>query len=132
MTETGVAWTSTRGNPYVPSAIVVGDYFYVADDHGIATCLDARTGKSVWRKRFGGDFTASPVAADGKIFFTNEAGETLVLAADTERYDELARNAIGEPVYASPAIASGQLFLRSARHLWCIGAVESPAAGSGK
>ena len=120
VTDTHVVWNSPRGNPFVPSAILVGDYFYAVDDHGIATCLAAATGKSVWRKRFGGDFTASPVAADGKIYFTNEVGATLVIKADTDRYEELATNTIDEPVFASPAISEGRVFLRSAKHLWCL------------
>jgi outer membrane protein assembly factor BamB len=119
--DSHVVWSSTRGNPYVPSAILVGDYYYLVDDHGIATCLEAGDGKVVWRKRFGGDFTASPVAAEGRIYFTNEAGSTLVIRADTERYEELAQNTIGEPVFASPAISGGRVFLRSASHLWCLG-----------
>lgn len=120
VTDSHTVWSSTRGNPFVPSAIVVGNRFYVADDNGIATCLDAVTGKTVWRKRFGGKYTASPVAADGKIYFTNESGETLVISADADQYEELARNTVGEPVFASPAIAAGCIFLRSSQHLWCI------------
>jgi outer membrane protein assembly factor BamB len=121
VTDSHVVWTSTRGNPYVPSAILVGDYYYIADDHGIGTCLDATTGKGVWKKRFGGDFTASPVAADGRIYFTNEAGTTLVIRADTKEYEELARNSIDQPVFASPAISAGRIFVRSTSHLWCYG-----------
>jgi outer membrane protein assembly factor BamB len=121
VTDSRVEWTSTRGNPFVPSAILVGDYFYAVDDHGIATCLEAKTGKQAWRKRFGGDFTASPVAADGRIYFTNELGETLVIRSHTDRYEELARNPIDEPVYASAAIAGGRFYLRSARQIWCVG-----------
>lgn len=120
ITESHIAWSNTRGNAYVPSAIVVGDYYYLADDHGIGICLDAHTGKQMWRKRFGGDFTASPVSAAGKIYFTNEAGETLVLRAGTKNYEELARNSIGQPMFASPAIAGGCFFLRSATQLWCL------------
>ena len=115
-----VVWTSTRGNPYVPSAILVGDYYYLVDDHGIGTCLNAANGKLLWRKRFGGDFTASPVAADGRIYFTNEVGSTLVLRADTDKYEELARNELEQPVFASPAISGGRLFMRTATHLWCL------------
>lgn len=115
-----VVWSQTRGNPFVPSAILVGDYYYLVDDHGIGTCLDAATGKPLWKKRFGGELTASPVAADGRIYFTNEAGETLVIRADMAKYVELARNSIGEPVFASPAISGGMIFIRSARQLWCL------------
>ena len=123
VTLSHAVWSSRRGSPFVPSAILVGNRYTMVDDNGIATCLDAATGETVWRKRFGGKFTASPVAADGKIYFTNESGETLVISSDVARYEELARNTIGESVFASPAIAGGCIFLRSARHLWCIDGV---------
>ena len=121
-----VEWTSSRGNPYVPSAIVVGDLYYLVDDHGVGSCVDARTGKMLWRKRFGGDFTASPVAAEDRVYFTNEAGETIVIRAGTPRYEELARNTLGEPVFASAAIAGGRIYLRSAQHLWSIAGSAAP------
>jgi outer membrane protein assembly factor BamB len=121
VTRSHVVWSSSRGNPFVPSAILVGDDYYLVDDHGIGTCLAAATGKTVWKKRFGGEFTASPVAAEGRVYFTSEAGATLVLRAGSEKYEELARNTIDEPVFASAAIAHGQFFLRGARHLWCLG-----------
>jgi outer membrane protein assembly factor BamB len=120
VTDSHVVWISTRGNPYVPSAIVAWWRYYTVDDHGIATCLDSSDGKTLWRKRFGGDFTASPVAAENRVYFTNEAGSTLVIQADADKYTELARNEINEPVYASLAISAGRIFLRSASHLWCI------------
>jgi outer membrane protein assembly factor BamB len=121
VTDTHVIWSHNRGNPYVPSAILVGQRYYLVDDRGIATCLDATNGNSLWRKRFGGEFTASPVACDNRVYFTNEAGSTLVIQADADRYTELARNEIGEPVYASAAIAAGRIYLRSATRLWCVG-----------
>lgn len=120
VTDSHVVWISTRGNPYVPSAIVAGRRYYTVDDHGIAACLDSADGKTLWRKRFGGDFTASPVAAENRVYFTNEAGSTLVIQADADKYTELARNEINEPVYASLAISAGRIFLRSASHLWCV------------
>ncbi len=120
VTDSHVIWTYARGNPYGPSAILVGDRYYLVDDHGIATCLDAATGRPKWRKRLGGDFTASPVSAEGRIYFTNEAGSTVVVRAGGDSYEELARNEIGEPVFASAAISAGRLFLRSASQLWCL------------
>lgn len=120
VTDSHVVWSTTRGNSFVPSAILVGERYFLVDDHGIATCLDAKRGKVLWRKRFGGEFTASPVAAENRVYFTNESGSTLVIRADAEGYAELARNEIGEPVYASPAISAGKFFLRTAKHLWCL------------
>lgn len=119
--DTHVAWKSPRGAPFVPSGILVGDYYYLVGDNGIGTCLDAHTGEELWRERFGGAYTASPVAADGRIYFTNEDGETLVIAADTPDFEELARNTLDEPVYASAAISQGHIFLRTSGGLFCVG-----------
>lgn len=121
VTGSHIVWSNSRGVPFVPSTILVGDYFYLVDDKGVGTCLDAHTGEIAWRKRFGGAFTASPVAGDGKIYFCDEAGKTLVIAADGKRYRELAKNQLDEPIYASPAISDGRIFLRTAGHLYCLG-----------
>ena len=120
VTGSHVQWENQRGAPYVPSAILVGDYYYLVDDQGISTCLDAHTGKRAWQKRLTGAYTASPIATDQFIYFTNEDGLTIVLAAHQDRYVEKARNRIDESVYASSVIDAGQLFIRSSRHLWCI------------
>jgi outer membrane protein assembly factor BamB len=120
VTGSRVAWSTTRGAPFVPSAIVVGERYYLVDDRGIATCLDANTGKVRWGKRLSGQYTASPVAADGKVFFCDESGTTVVVASDTDRFQEIARNELNEPIFASPAISDGKLFLRTAKHLFCI------------
>ncbi len=120
VTATHVDWRSPRGVPFVPSALLVGDYYYLVDDGGIATCLDAHSGKSLWQKRLGGAFTASPIAGDGKIYFMNESGETIVLAAHTGEYKELARNKLDDAVYASASLAPGRLLIRAERRLICI------------
>ena len=120
VTGSHVQWENQRGAPYVPSAILVGDYYYLIDDQGISTCLDAHTGKRSWQKRLTGAYTASPIATDQFIYFTNEDGLTIVLEAYQDRYVEKARNRIDESVYASSVIDTGQLFIRSSRHLWCI------------
>jgi len=119
VTATHLAWSSDRGTPFVPSAILVGEEYYLIDDKGIGTCLDARTGEQRWRRRLLGPVTASPVAGDGKLYITDEEGTTLVLACG-DSYRELARNKLGEPVYASAAISQGRLFLRAAGHLYCV------------
>jgi outer membrane protein assembly factor BamB len=122
VTGSHVVWSNPRGAPFVPSPILVGDRVYLVDDKGIATCLDATSGHMAWRKRFGGAFTASPVAGDGKLYFCDESGKTIVVAGDTNKYRELARNQLDEAIFASPAISQGRLFIRTAGHLYCIGA----------
>jgi outer membrane protein assembly factor BamB len=92
---------------------------YVTNEVGIVTCVDAETGKQVWRQRLGGIFFASPVAGDGKIYMVSETGETFVLKAGREA-TILATNDLGERFLASPAISNGRLFLRSDGTLFCV------------
>ena len=117
--QTHVKWESTRGVPFVPSAILVGELYFLVDDAGIATCLDAHTGQRLWQKRLPGRFTASPVAAGNRIYFCNESGETIVIEA-RRRYTQVARNRLAEPIFASPAVSQGSLFLRTTSRLLCI------------
>ncbi|HWB12688.1 MAG TPA: PQQ-binding-like beta-propeller repeat protein [Pirellulales bacterium] len=121
VTDSHVVWSNPRGSPFVPSPVLVGDRLYLVDDKGVGTCLDARSGRLAWRKRFGGAFTASPVAGDGKAYFCDESGQTIVVATDTDKYRELARNQLGEAIFASPAISQSRLFIRTATHLYCLG-----------
>lgn len=121
VTESHVEWKHNRGTSFVPSAIIIDNRYYLADDKGLARCWEIPSGKILWRKRFRGKHTASPVAADGKLFFVSEQGSTLVLDATGSDYVELARNEVDEEVLSSPAISEGCFFLRTTKHLFCIG-----------
>ena len=114
-----VAWRLDRGAPNTPSPLLVGDEIYVVSDRGIASCLEARSGKLHWRQRLGGSFSASPVYADGRIYFLNESGETSVVKAGTS-FELLARNPLPGRTLASIAVADGAIFLRTATHLYRI------------
>jgi outer membrane protein assembly factor BamB len=120
VTETHVKWTATKGAPLTPSMLAVQDELYTVTDSGVATCFNARTGDVHWTKRLAGNFSASPVFADGRIYFQNEAGTTYVVKADTA-YDLLGTNDIEERTLASLAAANGAMFIRSESHLWRIG-----------
>jgi outer membrane protein assembly factor BamB len=120
VTETNVNWKYDRGVPTTPSILVEGDEVYLVSDNGVATCLDAHTGDVHWTERLGGGFSASPVYAEGRIYFTNEDGTTYVVRAGKE-YELLATNELGERALASPAVDDGTLYLRTASHLWRIG-----------
>ena len=115
-----VQWEIETGGPYVSSLLYYEGLIYMATEMGIASCVDAATGKLLWRERLGGVFSASPVAAAGKIYLINEEGDAFVLEAGRDR-KILHRNRIGERTLASPAIAQGQIFLRTDQHLICIG-----------
>ena len=84
MTETHVAWTMTKSAPHTPSPLLVGDELYMVSDNGIASCLDAKTGKVHWPERVGGGYSASPLYADGKVYFQSEDGVGTVVKAGTK------------------------------------------------
>jgi len=118
-----LVWSYNKGTAYVPSPILYGDYVYLMTDRGLLTCLDAKTGKMQYegaRVPKPTTFLASPVAYEGKILLTSEEGETFILKAGP-KHEVLRSNSLGEPVYASPAIANGNIFIRSERHLFAIG-----------
>ncbi len=121
--DSDIVWRYTKGTAYVPSPILYGDYIYLLTDKGVMTCLDARTGEVKYeggRVPMPATFTASPVAFDGKILLTSEDGDTFVVKAGP-KHEVLRTNSLGEPVYASPAIADGKIFIRGEKHLYAIG-----------
>jgi imidazolonepropionase-like amidohydrolase/outer membrane protein assembly factor BamB len=113
-----IAWSTTKGGPYMPTPIVYGDYLYVCSNNGILTCYEAKTGKQVYKERLGGSggYTASPVAADGRIYFTSEQDGIQVVRAGP-KFELLANNPVGEVCMATPAISDGMIFVRTQHHL---------------
>jgi outer membrane protein assembly factor BamB len=125
VTSTHVAWRTPRGSPFVPSPILVGEQLYTINDMAsIVTSLDARTGKAVWQGRLGvatrEGFSASPVAVNGHVFFTNDEGDTFVLRAGPT-FELVRVNRLGERTLASPALVDGRWYIRTDRHLFAIG-----------
>ncbi len=119
VTKTHVAWTRARSTPLNPSFLFIGKELYTISDRGVAQCLDARTGDVHWWKRLGGTFSASPIFADGKIYFLSEKGITTVLAPG-KKFRPLARNDLDERSLASIAVVGSAMFLRTAGHLYRI------------
>jgi outer membrane protein assembly factor BamB len=121
VTETHIAWEQKQGVPSLSSLLYVAPHIYAVTDAGIVNCFDAKTGEEVWQKRIGGKHAASPIYADGKIYFlTDLDGETVVIKPG-DKYEEIARNLLGEACKASIAVSQGNLFIRSDKHLFCIG-----------
>jgi len=122
VTETHVAWRTTRGCAYVPSPIVGGNgkYFLVVSDDGIASCFEAATGERHWMERVGPHYSASLVEADGLVHFLSDEGITKIVRPG-EQFEVVAENALGENCYSSPAISQGRIFIRAEKHLYCIG-----------
>ena len=120
---TRIAWEFGKGTSYVPSSILHGDYLYLVTDRGSLTCLDPRTGEVKYegaRVPVATTFVASPVAFGGLILLTSEDGETFVVRAGPT-HEVIRSNAVGEPVYASLALSRGKIYVRSTKHLFCIG-----------
>lgn len=119
VTGSHLKWSISRGAPKTPSALVVGDELYFLSDNGTASCVDAKSGTVHWQKRIGGTYSASPVYADGKIYFQSERGKTIVIKPG-RKYREIATNDLGERSLASFAVADGALFIRTQTKLYRI------------
>jgi outer membrane protein assembly factor BamB len=108
------------GAPYVSSLLYYQGLLYMATENGTAACVDASDGKTLWKKRLGGWFSASPVGADGKVYLLNEDGEAWVLRAGRE-FDVIRKNDLEERVLASPVFSKARMLLRTDDYLVCIG-----------
>ena len=130
ITDTHVAWKVKRGVPNKPSILLVDDLIYMISDTGIAGCIDARSGALVWQQRIGGEYSASPVYADGRLWFFSEEGKATVLKPGRV-FEQVAENRLDEGFLASPAIAGKAFYLRTRTHLYRIeekvGQALSPA-----
>jgi outer membrane protein assembly factor BamB len=129
ITNTHLAWKwEGLGVPDVPTPVCDGKYFYMVEDSGRVTCLDAKTGKLIWgpERTAQGTVSASPLLAGGKLYITNESGVTTVLAAGPE-FKVLATNELDDSyTLSSLAVAGSQLFLRTGTYLYCIGKKQGP------
>lgn len=119
VTDTHIAWTMRRGAPFTPSPLLIGDELYVVNDLGIVMCLDARTGQLHWQQRIGGNHSASPISADGRIYFLSEEGVATVIALGKE-FRKLATNELDGAALASMAVSRGSIFIRTHGHLYRI------------
>lgn len=113
------AWKSTKSIPTRSSPLLIGDLLYMVNDMGVAGCLDAKTGESIWQNRLGGKFSASPIYADGRIYFFSEEGAIPVIEPGRE-FKLLATNQLDAGFMASPAVVDGALILRTKTHLYRI------------
>jgi outer membrane protein assembly factor BamB len=118
-----IAWSKTRGGPYMPTPVVYGDLLYTCSNQGVLTAYNAKSGERIYQERLGGKggaFTASPVAADGKIYLSSEDGEVFVVKAGP-KYELLATNRVGEVMMATPAISDGLVIIRAHNHVFAFG-----------
>lgn len=122
-TNAHIAWSKKRGGPYMPTPVVYGAELYTISNQGVLTAYDAKTGERLYQERIagkGGAFTSSPVAADGKLYFSSEDGEIFVVRAGP-KYQFLSTNTVGEVLMATPAISDGAIIVRGLKHLYAFG-----------
>lgn len=113
-------WRYEKAVSYMPTPLVRGEHIYLCSEKGIASCLEAATGKVIWEERLDGSFSASPVCAGDRLYCVSDSGDVFVLQA-SPAYKLLGRNRLGEPTQATPAIAQGRLYLRTETKLISIG-----------
>lgn len=115
-----LAWSSSKGSPYTPTPIVYGEMFYCLADNGVLSAYDAKTGELVYQQRLPSSFSASPIAADGKLYLASEDGDVFVVKAGRQ-YELLSRNVMGQPLMATPALSPGMLIVRGRDAIYALG-----------
>jgi outer membrane protein assembly factor BamB len=118
-----IAWSTKRGGPYIPTPLIYRDQLYVCSNNGVLSAYEVRTGQRLYQERLGGtggSFSASPVAADGKIYLASEDGDIFVVKAGP-KYELLATNSMGEALIATPAISEGLIIIRGLKDVFAIG-----------
>jgi outer membrane protein assembly factor BamB len=123
LTDSSIAWRVGKGVPNKPSILLVDDLIYMVNDTGIASCIEAKTGVTVWQKRIGGEYSASPIYGGGNIWFFSEDGKATAIKA-ARSFESLGESQLDDGFMASPAVAGKALYLRTKTHLYRI---ESPS-----
>ena len=129
-----VAWSMQRGGTYMPTPLIYGDYLYTCANHGVIACYNLKSGERLYQQRIGdkgGAYSASPVAADGKIYLSSEDGDIFVVKAGA-KYELLATNPMAEVLMATPAISDGLIFVRGQHSVFAIGVLPEPISNGKK
>ena len=127
VTQSHIAWHHAKLKPheasYVPSPIAQGRYFFVVSDQGFASCFEAKSGKRLWMQRLGKRHSASIVSIEGNLYSPADEGDVYVIKAGP-KIELVAKNSLEGQCYASPAVAQGELFIRTTHYLYCIAAAQ--------
>jgi len=118
-TRDDVAWRLDQGTSDSPTPVVWGELLFMVDNNGVARCLNALTGRLLWKERLRGGYRASPMAAEGRVYFLNMEGRTTVVSA-SPRFDRLTENQLDDATFASPAVSDGRIFIRGRKRLYCL------------
>jgi outer membrane protein assembly factor BamB len=120
ITETHRLWRHPANPQRIGSGVIIDDHVFAINEPGSIQCMELKTGKVLWTERVGGGVWGSFVQAEGKLYVTLLNGETVILTAKP-KFEEIARNKLGERTLASMAVSDHRLYIRTYKHLWCIG-----------
>ncbi len=123
VSKTHVKYERTRELAYVPTPVALGKHVYLWQDNGVVSCIEAATGKDVWKQRVGGNYSSSPILVDGKIYGVSEQGDVNVIAASPD-YEFLGKTSLGDNSHATPAVANGKLYFRTFRRIMALEAAR--------
>jgi outer membrane protein assembly factor BamB len=129
VTDTNILWSQDRGMPNKPSPLLVNGLLFTINDTGIVSCLEPASGKIVWQERIGGNFSSSPITADGRIYMFDEEGKGTVIAADRQ-FKLLGQSTLPDGCMASPAVVSRSLLVRTRTHIYCLEDKATAAAAT--
>ena len=115
-----IVWASGPGTSDSPSPIVWGELIFMITNNGILRCFDTLSGRLHWTERLKGEYRASPIAAEGRLYWLNTSGLTTVVSASS-RFQRLTENQLDDETFASPAVSEGRVFIRGRKHLYCLG-----------
>jgi outer membrane protein assembly factor BamB len=121
--EKRIAWKYPRGIPEVPTPLYYAHKLFIVRDGGLLQCFEAAAGTVFYNERLGigGGYTASPIAADGRVYLSSHSGSIIVIDAGTKELTVLARNVIGEKITATPALVQNAIYVRTDQHLFAFG-----------
>jgi outer membrane protein assembly factor BamB len=122
--NSNIVWKTEKGGPYTPTPLAYNGYLYAVQNGGVLTCWDMKTGQLAYEQKLDGNYSASPIASDGNVYFTSEDGHIVVIKAGP-KFELLSKNEMGAPCYATPAISDKTLFVRTLEQ---IVAIETQAA----
>jgi outer membrane protein assembly factor BamB len=119
VTETHRLWRNEKAPQRIGSGVIIGDHIYMVNENGVAQCIEVKTGRIMWEERATGRTWGSLIHGEGRLYVTNQQGETLVMAAKPQ-FEVLSRNPLNEKSQSSPAVSNGEIFIRTYEHLWCV------------
>ena len=121
--KASLAYAILKSAPYVPTSVCVGKLLFLWGDDGVVSCVQAASGEVTWQERLGRHFFSSPVCVDNRLFCVSTTGEVVVIRA-SDRFELLARNALGETTHSTPAVAGGRMYIHTSKHLVSVGGRE--------